>query len=197
MRHHRAPVLAACVLLGSVLTGCASTTTLVPPCCYLGAVTTTRLETLEARTDDGARIAFVDALPGFRPQDGLFTTPLPFEEVLREDIIYSSLQPLLPIYDANRDGRLERPEVTVLVVREAARATGTPVEALLAAGNPVWAVQAPNADIGGLMTWVNARRASMTPEGQAVFRDLERLGLDLRQRGSEGDGLQRGGVLIR
>jgi len=180
-------------LAAIVLAGCASPTTPVPPCCYQGAVVTTRLESLGVRTTDGRRLGFDEALPGYRPQQGLFSTALPFNKALGEDIIYASLQPLLPIYDANRDGRLERPEIIVLVAREAARATGTPVEHLLAGDDPAWAVSAPNADVGGLVSWTRTERGRMTPEGQTVFRDLERLGQDLKLRGSEGADRQRGG----
>ena len=91
----------------------------------------------------------------------------------------------LEAYDANQDGRLEKPEMLVLYAREAARASGTPVQHF-GAGSPIRAISAPNADIGGLVRWVQERRANMSAQGQAVFRDLERLGLDLRTRGSEG-----------
>jgi hypothetical protein len=176
----------------AVLTGCGSTTTPVPPCCYQGAVAVTRLEALSVRTTEGRRLTFVQAFPGFMPQDGLFTRPLPFEEARGEDIIYASLEPLLPIYDANGDGRLERPEILVLYAREAARGTGTPVAAFLAGDTEAWAVAAPNADVGGLVTWTRERLPGMSPEAQAVFRDLERLGIDLRTRGSEGGGDEPG-----
>ena len=175
----------AAALAAVVLTGCAVSTRPVPPCCYAGAVTTTRLGALEARGADGRRLRFEEVFPGFRPDEGLFTAALPFEEALREDIIYASLVPLLPIYDANGDGRLERPEVLVLYAREAARATGTALEHL-GGDQAVWAVSAPNADVGGLVRWVQASQTRMDPEGQAIFRDLERLGQDLRLRGSEG-----------
>jgi hypothetical protein len=176
----------------AALSGCGSTTTPVPPCCYQGAVAVTRLEALSVRTSDGQQMRFAEAFPGFTPQSGLFTRPLPFEEARGEDIIYASLEPLLPIYDANGDGRLERPEILVLYAREAARGTGTPVAAFLAGGTEAWAVAAPNADVGGLVTWTRARQSRMSPEAQAIFRDLERLGLDLHTRGSEGGGDEPG-----
>jgi hypothetical protein len=171
--------------LAALMAGCVSNTQPVPPCCYAGAVTTSRLASLQLSTDDGKRLRFAEVFPGFTPQEGLFATPLPFNEVEQHDIIYASLEPLLPIYDANGDGRLEKPEVVVLYAREAARATGTPVRHL-GGETPIWAVSAPNADVGGLVSWAQQRRATMTEDGQTVFRDLERLGLDLATRGSEG-----------
>ncbi len=194
MARHALHLLATVALLG--LTGCGSTTTPVPPCCYQGDVTTTRLGTLPVRTEDGRTLPFAEAYPGFTPQQGLFTTPLPLNEMQPQDVIYGSLVPLVPLYDANGDGRLEKPELLVLYAREAARATGIRL-AHLGGDTPVWAVSAPNADVGGLVTWVEARRDTMTPEGQAIFRDLERLGQDLRTRGSEGRDDKADAIWIR
>lgn len=178
----RIPALA---IGAALVTGCVSNTTPVPPCCYAGAVTTARLAEVPVRTADGATRRFSEVFAGFIPEEGLFARTLPFNEVQRHDIIYASLEPLLPVYDANGDGRLEQPEVLVLYAREAARALGTPLRHF-GADAPIWAISAPNADIGGLVRWVNANRGRMSAEGQAIFRDLERLGIDLRTRGSEG-----------
>lgn len=181
-RFRIAPIAASIALL---TTACVSNTTPVPPCCYAGAVTTTRLADLPARTEDGRTRRFDEIFPGFTPEEGLFARTLPFNEVLRHDIVHATLEPLLPLYDANGDGRLEQPEVLVLYAREAARATGTRVRHF-GADTPIWAISAPNADIGGLVRWAQATRARMSAEGQAIFRDLERLGRDLRIRGGEG-----------
>lgn len=167
------------------VTGCVSNTTPVPPCCYAGAVTTTRLAEVPVRTADGATRRFDEVFTGFTPQEGLFARVLPFNEVERHEINYASLEPLLPVYDANGDGRLEQPEVLVLYAREAARALGTPLRHF-GADTPIWAISAPNADIGGLVRWVRANRERMNAEGQAIFRDLERLGVDLLTHGGEG-----------
>jgi hypothetical protein len=174
-------------LSASLLSACASSTVAVKPCCYIGPVTTVRLGALPVTLANGATAEFDRVFPGFSPQGGSFTSPLPFNEVMREDIIYSSLEPLLPLYDANGDGQLEKPEVLVLYAREAAIATGTDIRHF-GSGNPVRAVSTANADIGGLVTWVRANRERMSERGQAIFRDLDRLGQDLRTRGGEGGG---------
>ena len=166
------------------LTGCVSNTTLVPPCCYEGAVTIARLGDLDVRSEDGERMKVVDALPGFTPDERLFTAAMPFEEVERMDVIYASLIPLFTIYDANNNTVLERPELIVLHTLEAMRATGTAVRHL-GGDTPIGALAAPNADIGGLMNWVHARLDSMNEEGQMIFRDLELLGRDLQTRGKD------------
>lgn len=168
----------------TALSGCASNTTPVPPCCYEGAVTTARLGDLDVRTADGRTMKAVDGLPGFTPDLRLFSLTLPFSEVESQDVIYASLIPLIAIYDANGNTVLEQPEIIVLHVLEAMRATG--VEARhLESDSPVWALSAPNADVGGLMNWIRTHRDSMSEEGQLIFRDLELLGQDLRTRGKE------------
>ena len=174
-------------LLVGILTGCVSSTTPVPDCCYQGPFTTSRLGVLELSTEAGTRIGFGEAFPGFAPREALFSTALPFDEVESQDIIYASLIPLLPIYDANSNGVLERPEVIVLFVREAARATGTALRHI-GGDTPIWALSAPTADVGALVDWAYARLGTMDPEGQQIFRDLKLLGQDLRTRGSENGG---------
>lgn len=169
----------------SLVAGCAGSTLAVKPCCYAGAVTTARLGALPVTLASGRVVAFGEAFPGFAPQPGLLTASLPFDTVLREDVIYASLRPLLPLYDANGDGRLEKPEVVVLYAREAGLATGTDIRHF-GAGPAVRAVSTANADLGGLVAWVRSRRAAMSERGRLIFDDLERLGLDLRTRGSEG-----------
>jgi hypothetical protein len=168
----------------ATLAGCASNTTPVPPCCYQGDVTTARFEALEFTREDGERTKLVDAMPGFKPQVGLFSAALPFEQVDRADMYFTSLQPLLDIYDSNRDGMLERPEVIVLYISEALLGTDTPIRHL-GGDTPIGALSAPNADVGGLVQWAESRRSTMNSKGQRVFSDLERLGLDLRNRGGD------------
>lgn len=185
----RATVASALVCVVALLAGCASANRPYPHCCYQGATTVARLGDLKITLRDGRAVDFKSVFAGFAPRDGLIHPALPFDEVLSVEFIYQSLIPLLPIYDANNDGRLELPEVVVLYVREAALATGADVAHL---GLPpgIWALDTANADIGAMVRWVAMNRGAMTPQGQQIFTDLERLGLDLRQRGSENDGDQ-------
>ena len=67
-------------LLGA-LAGCATSTTAVKPCCYSGAVSTVRLQSLPVTLEDGRTATFDQAFPGFTPQPGLITRTLPFDEV--------------------------------------------------------------------------------------------------------------------
>ena len=125
-------------------------------------------------------------IQGFTPDERLFTATLPFEQAESQDIIYASLEPLYVIYDANQNSYLERPELIVLHAREAMLGTGIAV-LHLGGDTPIWALSIPNADVGGLMNWIHARRGSMNETGRIIFEDLERLGIDIRTRGSEND----------
>jgi hypothetical protein len=172
------------LIVAATLSGCVSNTTPVTPCCYQGAVTTATFSSLDLRTEDGKRMRLLDALAGFTAEQGLLASTLPFDEVEGQDFTFASLAPLMTIYDANHDGMLERPEIVVLYAREAMLASGTAVRHL-GAETPIWAISASNADVGGLVNWVRAHRDTMNPNGRVIFRDLQRLGLELRYRPNE------------
>ena len=72
----------------------------------------------------------------------------------------------------------------VLYISEALLGTGTPIRHL-GGDTPIGALSAPNADVGGMVQWAESRRSTMNSKGQRVFSDLERLGLDLRNRGGD------------
>ena len=172
------------VLLSAALLSACSATQPIRNCCYEGPTEVTRLEQLPVTLADGRERPFSEVFSGFSPNDAWFQPRLPFEEALAQDIIYQSLYPLLAIYDANHNGRLEEPEVVVLYAREAARGLGIDI-AHFGRAPGVWAVDTANADIGALVRWVAARRGQMNPSGRQIFVELERLGLDIRTRGSD------------
>lgn len=183
------------VLCIALLAGCGSATRPHASCCYDGKTTVARLGDVPVTLRDGRQISFEEAFPGFAPHDGAFNRSLPFEEALGHDIIYQSLVPLVPLYDANGDGRLEEPEVVVMYAREAALGSGIEV-AHLGAPPGIWALDTANADVGALVRWVEARRGSMSPQAQQIFTDLERLGLDIRTRGSDAGPTDDEGLFI-
>lgn len=175
----------------TLLSACVSTTVPSPSCCYQGEVTLTRLHQVIYETGDGKTLTLAQVLPGFQPQEGLFTSPLPFREAKSEDIIYASLEPLLPLYDSNSDGRLEHPEIITLYLREAIRGLGNDVKRM---GNPapISTLIIPPADVGGLVNYVQAHLSQMSPEAQLIFSDLSLLGLDLLSPGNQGGGEDQG-----
>jgi len=101
-------------------------------------------------------------------------------------VTYDALAVILPLYDANKNKVIEEPEIAVLYLREGALGMGHDVDHLAVDGKRVDAIMTSRSDVGGLMLYLDARMDSLTPEVQAEFRDMERVGLDIIQRGSEG-----------
>lgn len=180
------------VALGLLLAGCASMTEPSPPCCYTGTYTMARLQNVSLVMRGGSSVSFGDVFRGFQPSTGLFATAFPFRKVDIASVVYHALAPVLPIYDANDDGWLEKPELAVLYVREAALGLGKHVDHLAVGGKPVRALVLSQADVGGLVDWVKAHKSEMTPEARAIFSDLVRVGQDKLLKGSEGPDVQPG-----
>ena len=177
---------AGCVLAAAtLLLAACSSTSLTKHCCYDGDAALVHLDQVEFVAADGSSSALADLYPGYTPQDGFATTPFPFRKVGYSLVTYDSLAVILPLYDANKNGFLETPEIGVLYLREGALGMGHQVDHLAVGGQRVEAVTTSPSDVGGLMRYLDARMDSLTPEVQAIFRDMERVGLDIRQRGSE------------
>lgn len=175
-------LIAASLSLGA----CVSSTSLIKNCCYQGDVALVHLERVQFVAPDGGISAMKDVYPGFELQDSFLTKSFPFQKVQYALVTYDSLAVLMPLYDANKNGYLEEPEITVLYLREGALGMGRKVDHLAVDGKRVNAITTSRADVGGLMIYLDARTKSLSPEVQAEFRDLERVGLDIIQRGSEG-----------
>ena len=62
----------------SLLSACVSTTVPAPSCCYQGEVTLTRLHQVIFETGDGKTLTLKQVLPGFQPQQSLFTSLITF-----------------------------------------------------------------------------------------------------------------------
>lgn len=185
-------ILAA--LSAASLSGCGSTETIERPSTYVGDISEAFLRDLYLESGDGKRVAIADAFPGYRPQTGFLTTPLPFRRVAVADIVYEAAKPVARYYDenANDNGYLEGPELLVLYIREGAIGLGVDVDYV--GINPrVDALATSAADTGGLVDYVNGNRDRMTESAQAIFVDIDRIGLDRRQRGGGGAGGGAGG----
>jgi hypothetical protein len=124
---------------------------------------------------------------GFEPQTGFATDSLPFPKVAVSDVIYEAAKPVAEYYDskANNNGYLEGPELLVLYIRESAIGLGHAVDHI-GVNPPVHALATSNADTGGMMIFVKKNKSGMTENAQAIFRDIERIGLDWRSRGKSG-----------
>jgi len=169
-----------------LLGACVGSTSLIKNCCYEGNAALVHLDKVQFVAPDGAVSTLNDTYPGFKIQDSFATDSFPFRKVRYAQITYDSLAVLMPLYDANKNGLLEEPELTVLYLREGALGMGHKVDHLAVDGKRVNAITTSRADEGGLMIYLDARMDALTPEVQAEFRDLERVGLDIVQRGSEG-----------
>lgn len=176
-------LLAATTLL---LGGCVGSTTLIRDCCYEGDAALVYLDEVEFIAPDGNISKFADIYPGFVSQDSFLTKSFPFRKVQISQVTYDSLAVILPLYDANKNGFLEEPEVTVLYLREGALGMGRKVDHLAVKGKRFDAIMTSRSNVGGLMNYLDARQNSLSKEVQAEFRDMERVGLDIIQRGSEG-----------
>ena len=183
-RHPQTRSLLA-ALVSLVLTACASVYEPRPPCCYTGDYKLAHASDVYLALEDGQRLGFHQAFPGYAPETGLFQTAFPFLELEIARVTYAALLPVLPQYDANGDGRIQEPELTVLYIREAALGLGHNV-AHVGTNPRTDALVLPGSESGGLVRYVKSRLAQMTPEARAVFRDLVMVGQDLRLEGSEG-----------
>ncbi len=183
------------VILGCLLlAGCGSTTKIERPSTYVGDIAPAHLEDIYLAMPSDKRLAFRDVFNGFEPQTGFMTRPLPFRKVAVADIIYEAALPVAAYYDANanNNGYLEGPELLVLYIRESAIGLGHSVDYL--GVNPRFnALATSAADTGGLMAFVKQNKATMTDHAQRIFRDLEQIGLDRRNRGGGGSGGAGGG----
>ena len=188
---HSIPV----VVLGCLLlAGCGSTTEIERPSTYVGDITPAHLEDVYLAIPGDNRLAFRDVFKGFEPQTGFLTNPLPFRKVAVADVIYEAANPVAAYYDtnANNNGYLEGPELLVLYIRESAIGLGYSVDYL--GVNPRFnALATSAADTGGLMEFVKKNKTTMTEHAQRIFRDLEQIGQDRRNRGGGGSGGAGGG----
>lgn len=176
-------MLAAAALL---VAGCIGSTSLVKDCCYEGDAALVYLDEVQFVAPDGSVSKFADVYPGFRAQDGVLTTSFPFRKERIARVTYDSLAVVLPLYDANDNGVIEEPEITVLYLREGALGMGHAVDHLAVRGKRVDAITTSRSDVGGLMSYLDARRDSLSKEVQAEFRDMQRVGLDIIQGNTQG-----------
>ena len=173
----RCLVAATTLLLGA----CVSSTSLVKNCCYEGDAALVYLGEVEFVAADGSVASFADVYPGFEAQDSVLTKSFPFQKEQIGRVVYDALAVILPLYDANKNGYIEEPEITVLYLREGALGMGRKVDHLAVDGKRVDAITTSRSDVGGLMSYLDARKDSLSKNVQAEFRDMERLGLDIIQ----------------
>ena len=166
------------LVLALALAGCGASTSLVRPCCYAGDVTVTHLADTRLTLEDGATVAFGEVFPDFRPDPATFARVFPFEKADIGLVTLASLRGILPAYDANGDRILQKPELTALYVREAARGLGYPVAGIEPGGGN-GAIATSRADESALVRFVEQHVQEMAKPQQRIFRDLHWLGLEV------------------
>ena len=180
------------VIAAALVSACGTSSEIQRPSTYVGDIASARMSALYLAESGGKQLRFDEVFEAFEPQSGMLTDSLPFPKVAVADIVYSAAKPVAEYYDseANDNGYLEGPELLVLYIRESAIGLGYPVEYV--GINPrVDALATSSGDVGGLMAFVKGNASRMRDETQAVFRDLEQMGLDWRNRGRSGRGSAR------
>ncbi len=184
MSGFRIPLYAALLLL---LAACTANTALVRPCCYQGEVVLSHLENIEFSMEGGGTRDFREIFRGFQSDDRNVLKVLPFEEAAFSDVIYDTADRIMRAYDANEDGRIEEPELTVLFLVEIARGLGFRVVEI--ARPRARALTTSPAEISGLLNFISRNQARMNATARQLFQELEWVGQDVRE--SEGGGTRK------
>lgn len=178
-RRWRTALLGALAVLSVV--GCAGGQQPVAPCCYVGEVQLARLADVSYQLRGGEQRSFTDVFAEFAPTGGSFGRALPFGSAPIRLVTYDALEEALPRYDANDNNQLERVELVVLYLLELALGTGLEAESV-GAGSATGALQLSSADEQGLLRLVDGRLDGLAPAQQSIFRELVKLGNDIRGR---------------
>jgi hypothetical protein len=164
--------------------GCASSEKIQRPCCYKGVLTMAPLQQLRFVMDDGSQLPFEKVFKGFQPQNRDFPTQFPFRKINISGLVYDQLSVVFPKYDANQDGFIEEPELTILYLQEGAIGMNFKVSRLVIE-EQVIALQTSPADVGGLVSFINEKKAGMSKEARSIFHEIDYLSAQIRQRGAE------------
>ena len=170
-------------LLG--LIGCVPNTQPVVPCCYSGAVTAARLGELRFITRGGQSLSVAQALPGLTADPSAFGRSLPFDKVDIRAEAFASLRPIFNRYDANSDGVLQAPELTLLMVVESARGLGRDIVGLRTA-QPIASLALSSAEMSAVVRYTEQNRGQFKPQTQRLFADIDQLERVLRVYRNDG-----------
>jgi hypothetical protein len=153
------------------------------PCCYQGALTLAHLQQLRFVMDDGSEQSFDQVFKGFETQGKGRLAQFPFRKIGISGLVYDVLSVVFPRYDANENGFIEEPELTVLYLREGALGMGFKVSHLMVEERVV-ALQTSPVDVGGLVSFVNAHKGGMSKQARSLFGEIDYLTAQIRRRGA-------------
>ena len=142
----------------------------------------TQLQQLRFVMDDGSEQSFDQVYKGFETHEKGRRAQFPFRKIGISGLVYDVLSVVFPRYDANENGLIEEPELTVLYLREGARGMGFKVSHLLVEERVV-ALQTSPADVRGLVGFINAHKAGMTKEARSLFGEIDYLTAQIQRRG--------------
>ena len=171
----------AMTVLGLVLAGCRASTDLAKPGLYRGDAAVTHLADTRLTLENGTTVAFGEVFSDFSAKRAGLARVFPFWTADIRLVTFASLRNVLPKYDANEDHYLQEPELTALYVHEAARGLGFAVVRIDPSGAN-GAIATSEADVSALMRFIDRHLHEMAPPQRRIFRDLYRLGRELRPR---------------
>jgi hypothetical protein len=153
-------------------------------CCYQGETVELQLATVDVKLEDGKTVAFGEIFPDFKPSTSFFTQFFPVYRLDIARVVFANLALKFHQYDANKNGFIEEPELTVLYMEEAVRGIDRPISHL-GGKRRLRAVFASNADIDGLIELVDRHRARMNAAARLTFEELDLLRIDFRLDGTQ------------
>lgn len=161
-------------------------------CCYSGDVIHLPAADVQVKLEDGRTVTFGELFPDFETSTSFFKLMYPVYRLDIAQVVYPHLAVKFIEYDANNNGHIEEPELTVLFMEEAARGLDHPVTQL-GEKSRVRAVFIPPGDIDGLIRLVDRHRADMKPDARKTFDEIDLLRIEFRLDGSkpgeQGNGL--------
>ena len=172
--------LLACVLL---LAGWAPTSAAAQQCCYHGDSPQLDAADVEVKLEDGRTVNFGALFPEFESSTSFFPLYYPVFRLAISRVVYAHLFAKFIVYDANENGFIEEPELTVLYMEETARGLDKSVSQL-GADKPLRAVFVSPGDIDGLIRLVNRHRPDMKPDARKTFDEIELLRREFRLDGT-------------
>ncbi len=153
-------------------------------CCYSGDSIELRAADVEVKLEDGRTVSFGELFADFTPSTSFFTLVYPVYRLDIAVVVYPRLASKFIEYDANDNGFIEEPELTVLFMQEAARGLDQPVTQL-GGERRLRAIFVSAGDIDGLIRFVNRRRSEMKPATRKIFDEIDLLRRDFRLDGTE------------
>ncbi|TDJ16473.1 MAG: hypothetical protein E2O65_09915 [Gammaproteobacteria bacterium] len=160
-------------------------------CCYSGDSIELQAADVAVKLEDGRTVSFGELFPDFTPSTSFFTLMYPVYRLDIARVVYPHLASKFVQYDANENGFIEEPELTVLFMQEVARGLDQPITQL-GGERRLRAIFVSAGDIDGLIRLVNRRRSEMKPATRKTFDEIDLLRRDFRLDGTEpgeqGDG---------